>query len=145
MPRPARCRCGCAGCDAEKRYLFGLAGGRGQVIQGLHAALQRTIDIAVDARAATAAVVEIPLAARTTRTVAAEAVRQIEARLREGEGRAQPEGSCCVCFEDYDGKEHQAVALGCGHVTCASCITKLQRLDCPKCRNPIEIVVLLYM
>ena len=45
---------------------------------------------------------------------------------------------CCVCFE-----RARNTALGCGHVLCGECASRVE--ECPLCRTPVTIRIKLYL
>ncbi|XP_061788108.1 roquin-2 isoform X2 [Nerophis lumbriciformis] len=49
--------------------------------------------------------------------------------------------SCPVCYNDFDGGDHQPVSLGCSHTVCRGCLRKLHRKACPFDQAPICIDV----
>ncbi|GIY52582.1 roquin-1 [Caerostris extrusa] len=39
--------------------------------------------------------------------------------------------SCLICYNEFDCSVRRPISLGCGHTMCKSCLSKLQRKQCP--------------
>jgi regulator of replication initiation timing len=58
--------------------------------------------------------------------------------------RPTEKNQCPVCFEDY-GKDHQCVAISCGHVFCEPCLVQVKGHICPYCRKVYHSFLPLYL
>ena len=54
------------------------------------------------------------------------------------------QGSCVVCYENYDNIEHKPIAFGCGHLSCLSCVA-MDLKKCPKCSGEIKSIIPLFV
>lgn len=39
--------------------------------------------------------------------------------------------SCPICYNEFECNVRRPISLGCGHTMCKSCLSKLQRKQCP--------------
>jgi hypothetical protein len=137
----SRRRCLCA--SEQCKSVFQQNRRRGRQIANLWSRLESMLDN-VDERL----VHEVPIGASLPNAEVAAHVARIREAMRLGAVPNNPKlpgHECPVCFEGFNDGARFPASVGCGHVFCMDCMSKLQRMECPMCNKTIDKVIRLFI
>lgn len=139
----------CSDCKREISRLKHTIARRGGTIAGLYHALRLQLEERIEQEPER--FVEVPIAPNNaTQPDFAERLEQLAHRAEALGGPTQTfqlgsNFSCNVCFESYDDRQRMPLTMMCGHTICLSCMRRLQRTECPSCRERITAFTRLYV